>query len=96
MSVQVVLILSNVRTSAAHSFAVYFEHVGSQPFGSGRFVLAEHAFIRLHVGVEVPFQTPIVDSRPWAKRAAIPFFEVFPTAFALRFRCHRRRARRHH
>lgn len=55
MDVQVVLVLSNVRTTAAHSFAVHFEHVGSQPFGSGRFVLAEYALVGFHVGVEVPF-----------------------------------------
>lgn len=55
VGVQVVLVLSYVRTPAAHSFAVHFEHVGSQPFGPGRLVFAEHALVGLHVGVEVPF-----------------------------------------
>lgn len=96
MGVQVILILSNVRAPTAHSFAVHFEHVGGQPFGSGRFILAEHALVRLHVGIQVSFQTPIVDARPRTKCAAVPFFEVFPTAFAFRFRRHHRRGRRHH
>jgi len=96
MRVQVVLVLGYVRTPAAHFFAVNFEYVGGQPFGPGRFVLAEHAFVRFHVCVQVPFQAPIIDARPRAERTAVPFLEVLPATFALGLRRHRRRAGRRH
>lgn len=96
MGVQVVLVLGHVRAPAAHAFAVHLEHVGGQPFGPGRFVLAEHALVRFHVCVQVPFQAPVVYARPRTERAAVPLLEVLPGALALGFRRghHRRRGRR--
>lgn len=75
---------------------MYFEHVGGQSLGSGRFIFAEYALVRLHVGIQVSFQTPVVDAGPRTKRAAVPLFEVFPAAFALWFCRHYCRGSRHH
>lgn len=102
MGVQVVLVLGHVRAPAAHAFAMHLEHVGGQPLGPGRFVLAKHALVRFHVGVQVPFQAPVVHARPRTKRAAVPLLEVLSGALGLGLRrghhCRRgrRRARRWH
>ena len=68
-----VLVVGQEVALAANAFVVHLVDVGGQPFGSGRFVIAQDAQVRLDVRVQMAFQTPIVDAAPRAIRTRVQF-----------------------
>lgn len=60
MGVELILVLGKVGALVAGLLVVHLEHVGGQPFGAGRLVVAQHTDERFRVGVQVALETPVV------------------------------------
>ncbi len=63
-----------------------FVDVSGQPFGAGRFVVAQDAEVGFDVGVEMAFEAPIVHSSPGAIGAGVQLFLLLLLATARRLR----------
>lgn len=69
-----VLVVGQKVALAADALVVNFVDVSGQSFGTGRFVVAQDAEVGFDVGVEMPFQTPVVHSSPGAVSAGVQLF----------------------
>ena len=65
-------VLAEERASRALPPVVHLQHVRRQAFRACSLVLAQGAGERLEMGVEVPFQAPVVHTAPGTVAASVP------------------------
>ena len=85
-----VLVIGQVVAFAADPLVVHFVNVSGEPLRAGRLVVAQDAEVGLDVSVEMPLETPIVDTSPGAVGASVKFLLLL----LLRRRSGRRRTGR--